>query len=261
MKKIPSSSGTSPRSDVLVHRFAGVATISLNNPVRKNAITPESADHLVEVLEEIDDDPTIGVLIIKGEGGTFCSGADLSTLGAAMDDPAGEISYNTLDRIYRSFTRLGEMAVPTIAAVRGSAVGAGVNLAMAADVRIVGNDARIISGFVKIGLHPGGGHFQLLVQGSSRETATAMGVFSQETSGRRAVELGLAWECVDDALVEETALALAQSAAADPDLARKAIQSLRLTTPQSVPWVAALQAERAPQLWSLRRAAARRSDR
>lgn len=82
-------------------------------------------------------------------------------LGSAMDEPTSEESYNALDRIYRAFTRLGEMNVPTIAAVRGSAVGAGVNMLMAAEVRIVADNARIISGFLKIGLHPGGGHFQL----------------------------------------------------------------------------------------------------
>jgi enoyl-CoA hydratase len=249
-----------PNDDILLHRGDGVAVISLNNPRRMNAITPASADHLVEALEEVDGDVSIGVLIVRGEGGTFCSGADLSTLGSSMDDPVGDDSYNTLDRIYRAFTRLGEVGVPTIAAVRGSAVGAGLNLALAADLRIVANDARLMSGFAKIALHPGGGHFQLLVQATNREAATAMGIFSQEISGQRACELGLAWESVDDQLVDERSMAIARAAASDPALARKSVQSMRFTTPQSVPWMAALQAERAPQLWSLRRAAQRRSD-
>jgi enoyl-CoA hydratase len=172
-----------------------------------------------------------------------------------MENPAGEVAYDALDHIYRAFTRLGELRAPSVAAVRGSAVGAGVNLAMAADVRIVAHDARIISGFGKLKLHPGGGHLQLLTQGSSREAATAMAVFSQEIDGRRAVELGLAWESVDDHDVEARARTIASAAGADPALARKMVQSLRLTTPQPVPWATALQAERAPQLWSLRRAA------
>jgi enoyl-CoA hydratase len=240
---------------VFVRHMPGIAIIMVNNPAQRNALTPDSADLLVQYLDEVDSDPTIGVVIIQGEGGTFCSGANLSTLGSAMDDPAGEESYAALDRIYRSFTRLGEMKVPTIAAVRGYAVGAGVNLALAADVRIVADNARIISGFAKIGLHPGGGHFQMLVQASNRETAAAMGIFSQEVSGAQAAQIGIAWESVPDELVEERAILLANNAAADPDLARKSIQSLRLTTPPAVPWAAALQAERAPQLWSLRRSA------
>jgi enoyl-CoA hydratase len=131
---------------------------------------------------------------------------------------------------------------------------------MAADVRVVANNARIISGFLKIGLHPGGGHFQLLEQGSNREAATVLGVLSQEISGQRAAEIGLAWEALQDDQVESRANELAQRAGADPDLARRAILSLRLTTPPPVPWATALQAERAAQLWSLRRAATRRAN-
>lgn len=243
---------------VLVETSDGVATVTLNDPARKNALTPASADLLVELLNAVDADATVGALVVRGAGGSFCSGADLSVLGSAMNDPAHEVSYDALDRIYRAFTRLGEMKVPTIAAVRGSAVGAGVNMLMATDVRIVATNARIISGFLKIGLHPGGGHFQLLVQGSSREAATVMGVLSQEISGGRAAELGLAWESLDDELVERRAYELASRAGADPDLARKAISSLRMTTPSQVPWATALQAERAAQMWSLRRAARRR---
>lgn len=251
--------GVSRNDQVLVETFGGVTTVTLNDPARKNALTPESADRLVEVLDDVDRDESVGALVIRGAEGTFCSGADLSVLGSAMDDPTSERSYNALDRIYRAFTRLGEMSVPTVAAVRGSAVGAGVNMLLAADVRIVADNARIISGFLKIGLHPGGGHYQLLVQGSNRQAATVMGVLSEEISGRRAVELGLAWEALDDALVESRAFELVKRAGADPDLARKAIQSLRLTTPTTVPWATALQAERAVQLWSLRRAAVRRN--
>jgi enoyl-CoA hydratase len=137
---------------VSIQKTHGVAVITLCNPGRKNALTPDIADQFVEALSEVDADLTVGSLVVKGANGTFCSGADLSSLSAAMVDPASEGSYDALDRIYRAFTRLGEMGVPTIAALRGSAVGAGVNLAMAADLRIVSESARIISGFAKLGL-------------------------------------------------------------------------------------------------------------
>src|ERR1700723_54865 len=110
---------------VSIQKDRGVAVLTLNNPSRKNALTPDIADLLVKVLDEVDADTTIGSLVICGANATFCSGADLRTLDAAMDDPASEYSYSALDRIYRAFTRLGEMNIPTIAAVRGSAVGAG----------------------------------------------------------------------------------------------------------------------------------------
>ncbi|HEY5103890.1 MAG TPA: enoyl-CoA hydratase/isomerase family protein [Acidimicrobiales bacterium] len=241
----------------MIRREDGVAIVTINNVRRRNALTPELADALVDALDEVDLDDTIGALVVMGSGGTFCSGADLSSIESLTADPLSAQASEALERIYRPFTRFGEVRVPTIAAVRGSAVGAGLNLALAADVRIVAHDARIISGFSKIGLHPGGGHFQLLVKASSREVAAALGIFSQELNGRRAAELGFAWESVDDDEVESRAMELARVAGADPVLSRKEIQSLRETNPSIVPWTAALQAERASQVWSFRRAANR----
>lgn len=245
---------------IKVERMDGYSIISINNPKKRNALTVDSAQRLVKILDDIDGDDAVGSLVIKGEGATFCSGADLETLGSAMDDPAGEIAYLALSHIYSAFTRLGSMSIPTIAAVRGFAVGAGLNLALAADIRIVADNARLISGFAKIGLQPGGGHFNLIARLSSQEAAAAMGIFSQEISGKRAVELGLAWEAPQDELVENRAIELALVGAHDADYSRMAIKTLRLTSSSSIPWDVALQAERAAQIWSLREQASRRMD-
>jgi enoyl-CoA hydratase len=148
---------------------------------------------------------------------------------------------------------VAELRMPTVAAVRGAAVGAGLNLALAADVRIVAEDARLASGFVQIGLHPGGGHFTLLARLVGAEAAAALGVFGEAVDGRRAREIGLAWETVPDAEVEERAVALATAAASDPPLARAAAASLRDATRTALPLGAALRAERAAQMWSMRR--------
>src|SRR5207249_9322010 len=138
------------------------------------------------------------------------------------------------------------------AAVRGAAVGAGLNLALAADLRIVARDARLISGFARIGVHPGGGHFGLLTRAAGRQAAAAMGLFGCEVSGDRAVSLGLAWQAVDDAEVDAVAFDLARRAAADPPLAREMVASLRRQDGWPS-WDAGVAIERAPQLWSFRR--------
>jgi enoyl-CoA hydratase len=252
-------SSSEDRGDTIhVAECDGYAIISINDVAKRNALTVDSAKRLVEILDDIDSDNSIGALVIRGEGSTFCSGADLNTLGSAMDDPAGEVAYLALSHIYNAFARLGSMSIPTIAAVRGSAVGAGLNLALAADIRIVARNSRLISGFAKIGLQPGGGHFNLIARLSSHEVATALGIFSQEISGERAVELGLAWEAVQDELVEGRAIEFASICASDPEYSRMAVQNLRLTASPSIPWGVALQAERAAQIWSLRRQASRR---
>jgi enoyl-CoA hydratase len=143
-----------------------------------------------------------------------------------------------------------------IAAIRGHAVGAGVNLALSTDLRIVAHTARLLSGFLQIGLHPGGGHLALLGRLAGRETAAAMAIFGQGIDGQRAVDLGLAWESLPEPDVEPRALALAELAGQDPALARAMAHSLRVTLgPPPVAWPVALEAERGQQMWSLRRRA------
>ena len=140
--------------------------------------------------------------------------------------------------------------------MRGGAVGAGLNLMLATDLRVVARDARVISGFLPIGLHPGGGHGALLGRMGAREAAAAMALFGEQIDGERAAALGLAWIAVDDHDVDETALALAARAGADPALARRTTASLRTVLgPPAIPWHAALELERASQMWSMRRKA------
>jgi enoyl-CoA hydratase len=237
-------------------RDGGVAILSLNAPERRNALTVAMADELVDACEELDADREIGAVVVRGEGGFFCAGGDRGTLEAAGRDPADPEVYAGLGAVYRSFARVGELEAPTVAAVRGGAVGAGLNLMLATDVRIVARDAKIISGFIPIGLHPGGGHSALLGRTGSREAASAMALFGERLDGERAADVGLAWAAVDDADVEATAVDLAGRAGADPELARRTAASLRTVLgPPPLPWPAALELERASQMWSMRRKA------
>src|SRR3954451_23603673 len=145
----------------------GIATITLTSEKTRNALNPESSRRLAAACDEVDANPEVGAVIVRGGGGTFCSGAEREVLARAGEDPADPQRYAELGAVYDAFVRVGSMSVPTIAAVRGAAgrgaaVGAGVNLLLPTDLRIVARDARIIAGFTRIGLHPGGGHFTLL---------------------------------------------------------------------------------------------------
>ena len=105
-------------------------------------------------------------------------------------------------------------------------------------------------------MHPGGGHFVILSRLIGREAAAAMALFGEEINGDRAVELGLAWESVDDAAVEDRALELATRVAADPELARAAVGNFRKEVVNgAVGWDVAMQYERPAQMWSMRRSA------
>lgn len=237
----------------------GVGILTLDNPDRRNALNPDMADELVATLDKVDADPTVGALVLTAVGTSFCAGADLSTLSAAGDSPLSDENYAGISSIYAAFSRFGSMSMPTIAAVRGAAVGAGLNLALAADLRIVADDARLLSGFVRIGAHPGGGHMHLLARMVGRDAVAAMAIFGEEVNGLDAVRLGLAWRSLPEAQVEAEALRLAKRAAAHPELARMVTRTLRLEVPGSMSWDAAIQLERGPQLRSfqLRAAGAR----
>jgi enoyl-CoA hydratase len=240
--------------EVRLEREDGVAVLTLDAPKRRNALTAEMASELVAACDEADEDERVGAVVVRGEGGFFCAGGDRGTLAAAGRDPAAPEIFRGLGAVYRSFQRVGELEPPTVAAIRGGAVGAGLNLALATDLRVVARDALLVSGFLPIGLHPGGGHGALLGRTGSREAAAALSLFGERIDGERSAALGLAWAAVDDADVEPTALELAGRAAADPELARRTARSLRSELgPPALPWGPSLELERASQMWSLRR--------
>jgi enoyl-CoA hydratase len=243
-------------SEIRIERDGGLALLVLDAPARRNALTVDMARAMVAACDELDADSSVGAVIVTGAGPYFCAGGDRPTLAAAGEGPADPEVYTGMSAIYRAFTRVGELEAPTIAAIRGGAVGAGLNLALATDVRVVAQDAVFASGFLPIGLHPGGGHTALLARTGAREASAALALFGQRIDGARAVALGLAWAAVPAEDVERTARELAAAPAADPELARRTARSLRLSAgPPGLPWAAAHDLERAAQMWSMRRAA------
>ncbi|MCW2808886.1 MAG: Enoyl-CoA hydratase/isomerase [Marmoricola sp.] len=231
----------------------GLAHLTLQNPSRRNAIDAPLADELVAACDAIDADESIGAVVVRGSGGYFCSGGDRDELAEVCKEPASNHSMGVISRIYAAFLRVGSLQPLTIAAVRGGALGAGLNLALATDLRVVSHDARIGSGFLGLGVHPGGGHFHLLRSLAGPEAAAALGLAGQAVDGQRAQQLGLAWASVPDHEVEPTAAELARTAAADPDLARRAKASFATSTAPATTWPAAVAIERTPQIWSFAR--------
>ena len=230
-----------------------VALITIDEPTTRNALTGESAGALVACLDEVAGRTDIGALVIRGAGGQFCSGGDRRLLAAARDRPGDPQITASLSAIYQSFGKLASMPVPVIAAIRGAAVGAGLNLALAADVRIAAKDARLLSGFLRIGLHPGGGHFALLDRVAGPQATVAMTLLGEEITGQRLAELGLAWEVLDDDQVEPRAMELA-ARVSDPELGREATATFRAQAQsRQLPAAAAMRAEQAAQMWSLAR--------
>jgi enoyl-CoA hydratase len=172
-----------------------IALITLNNPDKRNMLTIEVCQQIVDYVAQAEQHPEVKALIVTGTGRAFCAGGQLTDL-----TPNQEI----LETIYSGFLSIANCSLPTIAAINGPAVGAGFNMAVGCDVRIVTQQARFEPRFFGLGLHPGGGNTWMLRQLVNWNTAAGMLLFSQSLSGQEAVEKGLAWKCVEaDELLDE----------------------------------------------------------
>lgn len=205
-------------SKVELESDGDIRVLTLNNPDRRNAIDEQLRDELGAAVSRLGADLKARALVVTGAGSGFCSGADLPALFGQPDRPVVEIR-GGLKTVYDSFLRILELPFPTVAAVQGPAVGAGLNLAMACDVRIAGPAAKFAAPFTKIGLHPGGGCTWFLVRALGRERALAMLLDGGALTATEAVENGLALRIADNPLdaAKETAARYAQL---DPNLAR-----------------------------------------
>jgi enoyl-CoA hydratase len=240
----------STRVDLAVD--AGAARITLDGPERRNALDAQAARDLAAACAAIDADPGVGVAVITGAGPVFCSGADtgaLNRLRTARPDEA----YDGLEAVYLGFRRFAELTVPTVAAVNGPAVGAGLNLALAADLRVASTEAVFVSGFAPHGIHPGGGHLHLIARAAGAGAAAYLGVFGQRMRSDQALATGLVSAVVAPAELPDTVRSMVAHLAADPALARALAADLRRTVSDPAAWERAVEIERARQMWSLAR--------
>src|SRR6266508_1088063 len=197
---------------------AGVATVTLDAPDRRNALSLGLVDEIVVAFDQLEADPSVGAAVVTGAPPAFCAGADLSHLGSSQREGLG--------RIYEGFLRIARSPLPTVAAVNGAAVGAGMNMALACDVILAGRSSRFDTRFLQLGLHPGGGHTWMLRHRVGPQAAAAMVLFGEVLDGAAAEKAGLAWRCVPDDELLATASGLAANAAAAP---RDLVQQIKRT--------------------------------
>jgi len=196
----------------------GVRVLTLNDPDRRNALSPALQAELAAAVDVVAADADARVLVITGNGPGFSAGADLPAVFGDVHRPVAEIRAG-LRTIYDSFLRVRRLTIPTIAAVNGAAVGAGVNLAMSCDVRIAGPRARFGVTFTKLGLHPGGGCTWFLTQALGRQRALSLILGGELLDAQEALRLGLVLDVVDDPLARALETASTWTAT-DPRLVR-----------------------------------------
>ncbi|GHF36626.1 enoyl-CoA hydratase [Amycolatopsis bartoniae] len=218
----------------------------------RNALTPEFADAVVRQLRCAEADPDLTAVVLISAGPAFCSGADLGMLKSVGADPLAEDNFDGIGRIYGMFERLRDARLPTIAAINGGVAGAGLNLALACDLRIAADDVRLI-GFGRAGVHPGGGHLAMVTRKLVPATDAALALFGQEIRADRAVSSGFAWDVVAAEELRKRALEIAGAAGTDGALARMLVRTYRAVEETQPNPRAAVLMERAAQVWSMQR--------
>jgi len=144
--------------EILLEKADGVGTIILNRPEKKNAFTFTMIDKWVETLEKWRTDPEVKVIIVTGAGDAFCAGVDFSATRSRQQE-SGPFEHKSVlwDKIHRVALTLDDIDKPVIAAMKGVAVGAGLDMALMCDLRFAADTARFSEGYVKVGLVPGDG--------------------------------------------------------------------------------------------------------
>jgi len=193
---------------------AGVATITLNRPGKRNALSDRLTPALRETLLVVERDPAIRCVVLTGAGGAFCAGGDVSGMGGGRPDvspdaarPSLEDAVRTLQHRQETLTlRLYELAKPTIAALPGAAAGAGLSIALACDLRIAAESAILTTAFANIGLSGDYGASWLLTRLIGTARARELFYTARRVSAAEALSLGLVNEVVpDDRLGARTA--------------------------------------------------------
>jgi 2-(1,2-epoxy-1,2-dihydrophenyl)acetyl-CoA isomerase len=207
---------------LLVNATDAVATLTLNRPQTKNALTRELVQALGDELTRLAEDRSVRAIVLTGTGGAFCSGADLK---AAMVDPDSMATTGeALEGYHRVVRAIAATPQPVIAAVDGPAVGFGCDLALACDLRIVSSRAYLQEKFVRIGLMPDGGGSLWLPRMIGLGRALEIMMTGRKIEAHEATALGLANRVVEAELLEGEARKLATQLAKGPPLALAAIK-------------------------------------
>ncbi len=236
----------SPTVGVHTQIIDRVAVITVSDPDRRNALTLALSEDLAAAVTDCEHNPAVHAVVITGAAPAFCAGADLTALGEAKEEG--------LRRIYEGFLAVANCTLPTVAAVNGAAVGAGLNLALATDIRLVGPRARFDARFLQLGLHPGGGMTWMLQRAIGPSAARASVLFGQIFDADVAVANGLALAKHEDVVAAAVQLCAAP-AAAPRSLVLATKASMRATSTPGTTDVDqhadALTTELAPQITSM----------
>ncbi|HKD49296.1 MAG TPA: enoyl-CoA hydratase-related protein [Candidatus Acidoferrum sp.] len=202
----------------------GIATLVMNRPDRLNALNNELTTALNDALGHLAEDESVRVVVITGAGRAFCAGGDLALIGKGRATAATQSLEPLLRSGMQAVLRMRTMSQPVIAAVNGAAAGAGMNIALAADIRIAAEEAAFGQNFAKVGLFPDFGGTYFLPQLVGPAKAAELFYTGDMIDAKAALRLGIVNQVVPGAHLEAEVRALAQKIMQGPPLAIQAIK-------------------------------------
>jgi len=204
---------------IIYKKENGVATIILNRPRALNALNAELIDELLDSVRRVAEDREIKVLILTGAGRAFSFGADISEFSQAQEQAQKNSAWEILSKSQEIIRLLCGMPKPTIAALNGFATGLGLDLAMACDLRIAAERAKVGEAFVSMGLIPDGGGTFFLPRLVGLARAVEMIFLGEPLSATEAERIGLINRVVPNQELEKSTQEVANKLAKGPSLA------------------------------------------
>lgn len=191
-------------SSLLTQVEAGVAWITLNRTAQRNALDIPTLKNLQALLDQFNVDPAVRVVVLTGTGRSFCAGADLAEWADAESRGVLE-TYGWTETAHALMSRLYSLDKPTIAAINGTAVGAGMDLTLCCDLRIAAQSARFKAGYTSMAYAPDAGASWHLPRLIGSEQARRLLFLDELWSADRALAAGLVGEvCADEHLLSTT---------------------------------------------------------
>ncbi len=198
----------------------GVALLVLDNPEQRNAMSDAMTRSWVAAVDELAADRSVRAVVVTGEGSAFCSGGDTAWLAGEPEAGVDRLRTRMIE-FYRAWLSIRRLEVPTIAAVNGAAIGAGLCVALACDLRYAASTARLGAPFVKLGLHPGMAGTYLLPHVVGDAAAKDLLLTGRVVDAEEALGLGLVSRVMEPATFLEDAVAVAAGIAATAPIASK----------------------------------------
>lgn len=213
-------------STVKVHIAEGLATITLSRAAASNALDTATKIDLFHAVHRVGGDASVRAVLLNAEGKNFCVGQDLAEhVDALRADP--DSAMETVGVHYNPLIQaLSEISVPVVVAIRGACVGAGLGMALAGDIRVVGTGSKFATAFTGIGLASDSGLTRALVQAVGASRATALLLLGDRFTAAEALAWGLVHRMVADDEVETTAAEVARFIAHGPTRAYREVKQL-----------------------------------